>query len=57
MSKKLKGRFGIFQHFCRKTQKNLREDPLKSLPIFRKKSHNVETKLKKGPFGIFQHPF
>ena len=48
----LKGRpYGIFQHFCRKTSKKLKGDPLESLK-FSPKSLAMPKKLKGGQFGF-----
>ena len=41
-AKKLKG-FGIFQHFCRITSKELiAGEPFEIIKVFRKRSHNAE---------------
>ena len=46
---------GILMHFL--TSIVAKHQKLEGWKKFRKKSHNAEKKLKKGPFGIFQHPF
>ena len=48
------GPFGFFQHFCCKTSKKLKGDPMKSLKILKKISR-YRKKLNGGLFGIFQH--
>ena len=53
MPKKLKGPFGIFQHFCRKTQKKVKGGPFEVIANFPKKVSQCRNKTEKGTLWDF----